>query len=92
MTPTPTSNNVSAIIGARVKGQGNITTSPAKPRIKCPAVMLAHNRTLMVIGRIQELSSSMRNMNGTRPPGVPAGTILETRELTLFLSHTALLK
>jgi len=41
---------------------------------KCPAIMLAANRTARVPGRMMFLTVSMHTMNGIRAGGVPWGT------------------
>lgn len=41
---------------------------------KCPATILAANRTERVIGRIKFLTSSIKTMRGISILGVPAGT------------------
>ena len=45
-----------------------------KLRSKCPAVILAANRTLKVIGRIIILKVSIRTINLIKIIGVPLGT------------------
>jgi hypothetical protein len=41
---------------------------------KCPAVILAANRTLNVIGRIKILKVSIKTINLIKTTGVPVGT------------------
>ena len=43
-------------------------------RSKCPAIILAANRTAKVMGRINELIISIQTINGTKATGVPSGT------------------
>jgi len=47
---------------------------PSKVMSKCPATMLAVNRTASVPGRITFLTVSIHTMNGIRTGGVPCGT------------------
>ena len=54
-------------------------------RRRCPAIILAANRTARVIGRIRDLIISMQTINGTKTIGVPSGTrwaITEEKFLT----------
>ena len=48
---------------------------PNKDSIKCPAIMLAVNRTDKVMGRIMFLVSSIITITGSRAVGVPVGTM-----------------
>ena len=41
---------------------------------KCPATILAANRTDNVIGRIKFLTNSIKIIKGIKAPGVPEGT------------------
>jgi len=41
---------------------------------RCPATMLAANRTDSVIGRIKFLTNSIITIRGIKAPGVPVGT------------------
>lgn len=46
---------------------------PRSERRRCPATMLAANRTDRVIGRIKFLTSSIITIKGIRAVGVPSG-------------------
>ena len=47
---------------------------PKSVKSKCPAIMLAANRTARVPGRMTLLIVSIRTINGIRTEGVPWGT------------------
>ena len=48
---------------------------PNRVNNKCPAIILAVNRIVKVIGRIIFLIDSIRTINGIKIPGVPWGII-----------------
>lgn len=47
---------------------------PSSVRRRCPAIILAANRTAKVPGRITFLTVSIKTIKGISAPGVPAGT------------------
>lgn len=47
---------------------------PRRVNNKCPAIILAANRTAKVPGRIMFLMVSIKTINGISGPGVPWGT------------------
>lgn len=60
---------------------------------KCPATILAANRTDKVIGRIILLTISISTINGIKTPGVPKGTKCAKKDLkskTTELAITAI--
>ena len=46
---------------------------PTRPRIMCPAVMLAASRNARVIGRTRSLTVSISTRKGFNHPGAPLG-------------------
>jgi len=61
---------MSAIIGAAAASPEFLR----RVRSRWPAIMLAANRTDNVIGRIKDLTTSIRTINGKSRFGVPTGT------------------
>ena len=51
---------------------------------KCPATMLAANRTDNVRGRITLLTISIKTINGIKGQGVPTGTKCDKKKFKLF--------
>lgn len=52
----------------------DVPVLPNKVSNKCPAIMLAANRTARVPGRITFLTVSINTINGISAAGVPKGT------------------
>lgn len=69
-----TINRIWAVINDGNNNQEDLTTwLPRRVNRRCPAIILAANRTESVIGRMMFLINSMITMNGIRTGGVPVG-------------------
>lgn len=64
---------------------------PNNVKIKCPAIILADNRTESVIGRIIFLIVSIHTINGIKILGVPFGTRWENIWFVLLI-HPYIIK
>lgn len=56
--------------------------APARPIIKCPALIFAANRTERVKGRMSILKVSTKTRKGMSPAGAPAGLKEAKKPLT----------
>lgn len=71
------------IIGLAINGNW-VKADARRTMSKCPAIILAANRTARVIGRIKALIVSIKTINGIKAVGVPCGIKWVSRLEVLF--------